>query len=505
MKSSRYFPDMNRLNPAMFNAGAFAVAGCALAGCAGTGDKVLPENPDVLFILVDDMQKQSISYFGNSDVYTPNIDKILSEAIVFGNAYTNGALCGALSMPSRAMIMTGRGVFGVQSDGMKIPQTHATFPEVFRENGYRTFATGKWHSDKASFNRSFAEGENIFFGGMHPYETGGHTAPVLHHYDTTGRYDAPYIGGDFSSEMYADAAIDFLAAVKDDSRPFLAYVAFTSPHDPRNVLPDYGHKYSPDTLAVPSNFLPQHPFDNGDLDIRDEMVLPPPRTEGQIKDELSLYYGMVSEVDLQIGRVLDALERSGRKDRTILVFASDNGLAMGRNGLLGKQSLYQHSVGVPLAIADFREGSRHRDSDALCYLSDIYPTICDMAGLDIPSSVQSKSLVPVLEAETESVRDDIFLAYSNQQRAIVKDGMKYIMYNVNGLFTEQLFNLLDDPGEMKNLASEMPEKAAEMKILLGKRMKDAGDFCDSENPLWWKDGHKITWDELIKLYVYETE
>ncbi|WP_459777139.1 sulfatase-like hydrolase/transferase, partial [Bacillus altitudinis] len=98
------------------------------------------------------------------------------------------------------------------------------------------------------------------------------------------------------------------------------------------------------------NFLPEHPFDNGELNIRDEQLLPVPRTPEQLMKELSLYYGMVSEVDLQIGRVVDALEESGNMDNTIIVFASDNGLAMGQNGLIGKQSLYEHSVGVPMAI-----------------------------------------------------------------------------------------------------------------------------------------------------------
>lgn len=137
---------MNFRNYSLMNLGLLAAAACSSEAVS----------PDVLFILVDDMQKQSIGCCGNPDVYTPNIDRIMSEGVVFDNAYTNGALCGALSMPSRAMIMTGRGVFGVQSDGMKIPQGHTTFPELFREHGYRTFATGKWHSDKASFSRSFS-------------------------------------------------------------------------------------------------------------------------------------------------------------------------------------------------------------------------------------------------------------------------------------------------------------------------------------------------------------
>ena len=122
--------------------------------------------------------------------------------------------------------------------------------------------------------------------------------------------------------MYADAAINFLKTTEHDNQPFMAFVSFTSPHDPRNILPDYGKKYSPAGLSVPDNFLPEHPFDNGELNIRDEQLLPVPRTPDQLKKELSLYYGMVSEVDLQIGRVIDALEESGNMDNTIKVCMS---------------------------------------------------------------------------------------------------------------------------------------------------------------------------------------
>lgn len=255
---------------------------------------------------------------------------------------------------------------------MKIPVSQITLPEHLKNNGYRTFATGKWHSDHASFARSFTEGDNIFFGGMHPYEENGHCAPRLHHFDPTGKYDEPpFVGQNFSSKMYADAAINFLKTTEHNNQPFMAFVSFTSPHDPRNILPDYGKKYCPAELSVPDNFLPEHPFDNGELNIRDEQLLPVPRTPEQLMKELSLYYGMVSEVDLQIGRVVDALEESGNMDNTIIVFASDNGLAMGQNGLIGKQSLYEHSVGVPMAIITPDGLSSGKRSDALCYLYDL--------------------------------------------------------------------------------------------------------------------------------------
>lgn len=165
--------------------------------CAGLAHAAGQKN--VLFILVDDMQKTCINAYGNPQVVSPNIDNLVNNGITFSHTYTNGALCGALSMPSRAMIMTGRGVYQISKDGAEIPKSQITLPELLRQNGYETFGTGKWHADKKSFNRSFEKGDNIFFGGMHSYEKGGHTAPRLHHYDEMGNYKKPFIGKKFSS------------------------------------------------------------------------------------------------------------------------------------------------------------------------------------------------------------------------------------------------------------------------------------------------------------------
>lgn len=462
------------------------------------------EKPNILFILVDDMQSDAICALGNKDVETPYIDGLIKRGVTFTHTYTNGALCGALSMPSRAMLISGRGVFEVQSDGLKIPECHTTFPEQLRKNGYHTFATGKWHSDEGSFNRSFTTGENIFLGGMHTYETNGHCSPLLHHYDSTGKYDAaPFVGVDFSSKMFADATLSFLDSRKGAKQPFMAYVAFTSPHDPRNQLPDYGKKYVANQLSVPANFLPQHPFDNGELMVRDEQVLPAPRTAAQIQNELAFYYGMVSEVDFQIGQILKKLEENGESENTIIVFASDNGLAMGQNGLLGKQSLYNHSVGVPLTIVDPRSKVAGEQSEALCYLYDVYPTICDLVDVEIPSSVTGRSLKKVLDGKSKIHRESLFLAYSNLQRGLIYKGYKYIIYNVEGKVTEQLFDLKRDPWEINNLADKELHRTATYRKKLSEEMKRNNDFCDLNSPVWWEDGHKLTWDELIKLYVFD--
>ena len=207
-----------------------------------------PKRPNVLVLLTDDQTFSTIHAWGNNEIQTPNMDRLVNQGMSFTQTHVMGGLNGAISQPSRAMLLTGRGLLDVHRNGQIIPKNEKTFPELFRENGYTTFGTGKWHSDKAAFNRSFSTGANIFFGGMHPYgnekEEKGHRCPYLHEYDPTGKYkNGQWVNASlntFSSELYADAAIKFIETNASNDNPFLMYVAFTSPHDPRNVLPDYG-------------------------------------------------------------------------------------------------------------------------------------------------------------------------------------------------------------------------------------------------------------------------
>ena len=464
--------------------------------------------PNVLFLLTDDQTFNTIRALGNTEIHTPNMDRLVRRGVAFTQTHVMGGLNGAVSQPSRAMLLTGRGLMDVHRNGGFIPEAEKTFPEVFRENGYTTFATGKWHSDNASFNRSFSTGANIFFGGMHPYGRNnelGHRRPYLHQYDPAGDYNnrngawADALPETFSSKLYADAAIGFLEAEASSDDPFLMYVAFTSPHDPRNVLPGYGRKYASAELSMPANFVPQHPFDNGDLGERDEKLLPTPRVPEQVLAERANYYGMVSEVDFQIGRILDALEKSGKAGNTIIVFTSDNGLCVGEHGLLGKQKLYEAAVRIPMVIC----GPcipQNTVRDAYCYLYDLYPTLCGLAGIGVPATVKGISLEETLRNPEAGKREDILLTYINLQRAIKKDGFKLILYNVDGQRHPQLFDLKADPMELKNLYDDPAyrKKREELTALLYARMKAAGDFCDPAKPDWGYPG-KLDWKQVVQM------
>jgi arylsulfatase A-like enzyme len=423
-------------------------------------------HPNILFLLSDDQRFDTIHALGNDDIRTPNLDRLVRDGFTFTHAFCMGSNQPAVCVASRAMMMTGRGLFHTAAT---IPKEQTMLPETLRAAGYTTFHTGKWHNDRPSLARSFTGGESIFFGGM----TDQFKVPVQD-FDPAGKYEPKRnkIGTKFSSVLFADAAEKFLRGHKGE-QPFFLYVAFTSPHDPRTPPADFASLYDPAKLPLPKSFMPVHPFNNGELTIRDEKLAPWPRTPEVVRQHTADYYGMITSLDAEVGRILKALEESGKAKDTIVVFASDHGLAVGRHGLFGKQNLYDHSMRPPLIFAG--PGVPHGKSDALCYLYDIYPTLCDLADVRIPATVEGKSLVPILRDKTPRVRDAVMLAYRDVQRAARTEEWKLIRYpQIN---KSQLFDVKDDPDELRDLAADPRQaaKLAEMTGLLREMQKQAGD------------------------------
>jgi arylsulfatase A-like enzyme len=232
--------------------------------------------------------------------------------------------------------------------------------------------------------------------------------------------------------------------------------------------------YKPADIPLPVNFLPYHPFDNGEMSIRDEQTLPWPRTRENVTGKLARYYASTSYFDQQAGRILDALKEAGQYDNTIFIVAGDNGLSLGEHGLLGKQNLYEFGgMHVPLIFAG--PGVAKGESHALAYLMDLYPTLCDLAGIPVPPGLDAKSLAPVIKGNQPKVRDCLFTAYRACQRSIRDDRWKLIRYPL--IDKTQLFDLQADPHEMTDLAGK-PESAGkieELMALLQKTRKQFGD------------------------------
>jgi arylsulfatase A-like enzyme len=446
------------------------------------------KSKNILIIYSDDHSYHALGAAGNKEISTPNLDKLAKSGLMFTQAHVMGGHQGAVCIPSRAMLLTGRYVNRLPSDGNIIPDSIVSLPEVLRKQGYNTYHTGKWHSDKASHSRMFSTGGDIFFGGMHFPKFGGQEHPTVSLYDSTGVYSESRkrVSDIYSTTLYADNAVRFLSSQTAKTNPFFCYVAFTSPHDPRTPPGKFSTMYNPKKITLPANFLIKHPFDNGDLNVRDEQLLPVPRDPEAIKKDIALYYGMVSEMDAQVGRILEALEKSGLKENTLIVFAGDNGLAVGQHGLLGKQNLYEHSIRVPMIVSG-PGVPVNKKTDGFTYLSDITPTIMDYLQVQKPSSVEGRSLVPVILDPSKKVRSSIYNVYGHWSRSIkTEDGFKMIVYNVDGIENTQLFNLKNDPLEIQDLSKDpaYSAKIQQLRSILKQQMTATFDDLDIDLPNW---------------------
>lgn len=432
-----------------------------------------PIRPNILFLFADDQRADTIGAWGNEHIRTPHLDALARRGLSFRRNYCFGSRHGAVCVPSRAMLMSGRQLFAVDD---KISDC-VTFPALLGQNGYTTFASGKWHNGEDSWLRSFQRGRSVMFGGMSnhrevPIRDSGEDGEL-----TEKRQDEQH-----SSELFADAAVEFLNGYADE-QPFLCYIAFTAPHDPRDAPQRFRDHYYKCRPPLPANFLPQHPFDNGQLVLRDENLAAWPRTQEVISDQLAEYYALIEHLDEQVGRVLKALATSPHADNTLIIYAADHGLAVGSHGLLGKQSLYEHSMRCPLIIAGpgVAEG---RSTVSFTYLFDLYPTICDLVGIETPKEVFGKSLMPLMLDPAARVRESIFLAYKDLMRSVRTERWKLIMYpQVNHV---QLFDLENDPHETSNLAADVDQASRidELTRLIGQWQKKVGDSqkLSSESP-----------------------
>ena len=430
------------------------------------------KNPNVILILADDMRGAAMNFLGSEKVYTPNLDQLASESTVFTNAHIMGGTSGAVSMPSRAMLMTGKYLHTLENQGATIPKNHTLIGQALQAEGFNAFHTGKWHSSYESMNRCFNDAKGIYFGGMFDhwnvplcdYHKDGvykKNRPVLK--DWAHSNEITYESGDYvlsgrhSVDIFTENAVEYIKKQKDADKPFFLSVAYMSPHDPRTMPDEYLRRYEKEGVQLPPNFMEKHPFDNGELIIRDEQLAATPRVPEEVKKHIREYYAMISHVDRRLGDIIKTLKETGEYDNTIIIFAGDNGLAVGQHGLMGKQNVYEHSVRVPLMIKSPNANPQGRQTDKLCYLIDVFPTVCEMTGTDIPESVDGVSLLPVIK-EDKAVRDYLYYGYIDNQRAVSDGEWKLCEYNVKGVRTTQLFNLKSDPWEMTNLAGEKKYK-----------------------------------------------
>jgi arylsulfatase A-like enzyme len=392
--------------------------------------------PNVLFLFADDQRADTIAALGNPVVKTPTLDRLVRRGYSFRNAYCLGSHSPAVCSPSRNMLLSGQAYFRWR--GPQAPADGPNWPTAMNQAGYQTYHHGK----------------------------NGNTAQAIQKKFEINRYlrndEAERLSGEPGAEI-VDAAIAFLNDRSTD-RPFCMYLAFGNPHDPRVAARHYLDLYDRSQIPVPKNFLPLHPFDNGEQLVRDERLAPWPRTKEEIQKQLHEYYAVITAMDGHIGRLLKTLEQRGLLEKTLVIYSSDHGLAMGSHGLMGKQNLYEHSMKSPLIFAG--PGIPQGETQALAYLLDIFPTICDLTDVPVPAGIDGRSLKPVIMGNVPKTRETIGCAYRDVQRSIRDDRWKLIQYpQIN---RTQLFDLQSDPDELFDLSThpnEAPRVAGMLKTL----------------------------------------
>ena len=435
------------------------------SSCVNQEDKA-KELPNILFVLADDQRANTINYLGNREIITPHLDTLASEGVAFTNTYIMGSYTGAVSQPSRAMLLTGKYLNNLKEGGKTIPGSHLTIGESLQKAGYNCFSTGKYHSNPNSFKKCFNQGKDIFFGGMYDqwnvplnsYESISDTLtnqrPVIENFyrdkKITYQRGEYMLGGKHSTDIFTRATINYIQEY-DSEKPFFIYTSYMTPHDPRSTHQHYFDMYDTACISIPPNFASEHPFDIGDTRVRDEMLAGFPRQKAEIKQHLRDYYALITHNDACLGEITRALKEKGLYENTIIIYSGDNGLAVGQHGLMGKQNLYEHSTKVPLIIAGGNIPS-NKTSEALVYLSELYPTICEMVGIPIPATVNGESFYKQLMDPGKERHQYILTSYKSYQRAIRDKRYKLILYDVNGMQKQQLFDLKSDPFETRDLS-----------------------------------------------------
>jgi choline-sulfatase len=444
-----------------------AAGSCSPAAGAAT------EKPNVLFLVADDLNCD-LHCYGHPRVQSPNIDRLAARGVRFERAYCQVPLCS----PSRSSFLTGRrpNVTRVltnprgarfSSDCKATPHFRetlsdtVTLPQLFRQNGYRVVRVGKLYhygvpgqigtsglDDPESWDvvvnpagRDKAEENKIF-------------TLIPHSYGGTLSWLAAE-GGDLEQTdgLAATAAESLLEELKDG--PFFLAVGFYRPHTPYVAPKKYFELYPTESIELPA-------LSEGDRAAKPAAAYATAKKEeramsdAQRREAMQAYWASISFMDAQVGRVLDALERLGLAERTIVVMTGDHGYHMYQHGLWQKMTLFENSARVPLVIAAPGAKGKGSHTQALAELVDLYPTLADLCGLKAPEYLDGASLRPVLDDPSQAVKDAAFtqLRRGNYDGYSIRTPRwRYTLWD-DGRQGEQLFDLEADFQETHDLAAD---------------------------------------------------
>ncbi|HXE53207.1 MAG TPA: sulfatase [Tepidisphaeraceae bacterium] len=460
---------MNRREFLATAASAAAVTPAWARQIEGTGPA---KRPNILWIVADDHAPYVCGTYGNARVRTPRLDRLATQGLRFDQAYCCSPVCTA----SRQCFITGRypRSVGVTQLATALPESEPTLAHYLGEAGYETAAFGKMHFN-SRLTHGFAHRLDLeeFHAlrkrlGKKPLPAGVRVQPPWRPFKdpasvwlNSACLPFDYTEEDTSAAYFAGEAERFMRQPRD--KPFFLVVSFYEPHSPYNFPVEYRGRHSPGEFVAPRpgpEDADQIPLVFKDL------------TDAQKCGSTAAYYTSAEFLDHSIGRVLDALDRRGHADDTIVVYLADHGYLLGQHGRFEKHCGFDPAIRVPLIVrvpGITRAGSH---TTSLVQTIDLVPTMLDLCGIQIPQRVQGRSLLPVLRDNSAGHRDQLFIEYSENAEGYIRtdrwkfiycagdrvrrDG--YVTANPTPGRTIHLFDLAADPDEMTNLAHR-PEHA----------------------------------------------
>jgi arylsulfatase A-like enzyme len=485
--SADRFPSGGSLTRRQFlkTTGAMAIgvtAGCRLRQPSDPESARLSP-PNILFILTDQQRFDALSCAGNPVVHTPNLDRLAAGGARFTQATCSSPLCG----PSRAALLTGMHLHGhgfPRNAGIAQPgisESFVTRDELFARAGYLTGYQGKWHTGNTHlgcyagglrhYMDEYHEHLQARYGPLTPADgelvdryTGWTYRPLpvdqmmrraredgfhMPHHPEAGVY--PFRPEDSLTAWTVDRTIAFLEEMP--AGPFNVTCSILHPHAPLCVTERYFRLYDPAKMPMPENIE-----DDFDYPRPEPVPTALPLTDDGLGMYISLYYGLVREVDDHVGRLLDALERTGQADNTVVVFTSDHGEMLGSHGNLSKSVFFEEAFRVPLLIrwpARIRAGTVIEEPATG---ADLAPTLLDLAGIEVPGHLHGRSLRAALLGESSHAPEFAYGSLGEGEylsRSFRSTETKLVL----GRGRPQLYDLSSDPGETRNLLDSRRRKA----------------------------------------------
>ena len=458
---------------------------CALSECLSWAAE---DRPNIVFLLTDDQATYSIRSYGNPDVQTPNMDRLAALGVSFDHHYDTTAIC----MASRASIMTGMYEYKTGCNFSHGPMLREHFdrsyPVLLKRSGYRTAFAGKFGfevSEKAKTRGVLPVGDFDKWGGG-----AGQTF-----YSTSKNKSMQAYAKDYphSTLSYGAFGRDFIRESSESEKPFCLSISFKAPHRPVSPDPKFDHVYRGKTFKKPENYGRQHGahFARQSQQGRQYVRFSEWGYESDYDRVMALYHQQIYAIDVAVGMILDGLKEAGVADNTVVIFTSDNGFLCGSHGYGSKVLPYEEASRVPLIIYDPRQQGKNagKRSSALTGNIDFAPTILELAGVEIPSSVDGKSLLPLYQNPDDSIRDTLALINvwgpkEVHSFAVVSKNYKYVFWNYGGedfVPAEELYHLAEDRLELRNEVTNSSHQEA-LKRMRGAYDRSLADWKNQAVP-----------------------